>query len=233
MGKDPRLFRPMNGHTHILSTLTCPLSLGCVSVVLYILFSFSACGSSKGDALRSDIDSVDFASLTTGVNTLISDSGVTKYKLEAPVWYTYDKPQRKWYFPEGLHVEQFDTTFTVQASVRADTAYYFEDDKLWHLIGHVHVMSREGQNFYSNSLFWDQNTEEVYSHEYVKIIKSEGQLLEGQFGFRSNQNMTRYQIFSSSGHIDVEDRPLAPSDTLATGSPRTSHTSDTDSISHP
>lgn len=197
----------------LIKTLTCPKCIGYVSAFLYLLFSVSACNNSKGDALKGQIDTLDFESCTTGVNTLISDSGVTKYKLVADAWYTYTTPEKKWYFPQGLYVEQFDTLMTTEASIKADTAYYYESKQLWYLVGNVHVMSREGEVFDSNSLYWDQKAEEVYSHEYIRIEKPGGQMLEGKYGFKSNQSMTRYTIFSSSGHLDVEDKPL-PADSI-------------------
>lgn len=186
------------------NTLTRPYVWGCVGVFLYILWSFTACGPGKGDALKSEVDTLEFSTMTRGVETLISDSGVTKYKLVAELWYTYDRPEKKWFFPEGIYLEQFDTLFNIQASVKADTAYFYEARNLWHLLGNVEVMNREGQRFYSSSLFWDQNAEEVYSNAHVRIVRSEGQELQGRYGFRSNQNMTKYEIFSSLGHMDID-----------------------------
>lgn len=181
-----------------------PSIWGCIGVFLYILWSTTACGPHKGDATRSEVDTLLFSTMTKGVETLISDSGVTRYKLLADLWYTYDYPERRWYFPEGIYLEQFDTLFTTQATVKADTAYYYEGKKLWHLIGNVEVMNRQGQRFYSASLFWNELSEEVYSHDSVRIIRSEGQELRGKYGFRSNQDLTSYRIFTSSGHMDVD-----------------------------
>lgn len=197
----------MNGFSHFICTLTRSLPRGCVSVILCLILATTSCRPSKGDAIRSGIDTLDFSSLTTEVSTLVSDSGVTRYKLEASLWYTYDTPEKKWFFPKGFYVEQFDTLLAVKASIKADTAYYFEAKQLWHLQGNVHVMNREGQHFYSPSLFWDQEKEEVYSHDPIRIIKSEGEILEGRYGFKSNQSMTRYTIFSSSGHMEVSESP--------------------------
>lgn len=190
----------------------------CVSICVYILFSFTACGPKKGDAIKSEIDSLEFSTMTRGVETLISDSGITKYKLVADIWYTYDSPESKWYFPEGIYLEQFDTLFHIQASVKADTAWYYDSSKLWHLVGNVEILSREGQQFYSNSLYWNQQNEEVYSHEHVRIVKNEGQELQGQYGFRSNQTMTRYIIFSSRGYMDInsDGSPAATSQSSST-----------------
>lgn len=195
----------------------------CAGIFLYITASLSACGGKKSDTILSDIDSLPYSSLTRDVSSLISDSGITKYKLESPIWYTYDTPEPYWYFPEGMYVEQFDTLFTTQASIKADTAYYYQSKKLWQLIGNVEVLNREGGRFFGNSLFWDEQLQEVYSHEQTLIIPEPGQLIESKYGFRSNQSMTRYELYSSYGHVDVEDKSMPPanSTTTTSGAPDT------------
>ncbi|MDO4770615.1 LPS export ABC transporter periplasmic protein LptC [Porphyromonas sp.] len=210
-------------------TLTRPTFWGCVGVFLYIIWSATACGPGKGDTVKSEVDTLVFTTMTRGVETLVSDSGVTKYKLVAELWYTYDQPEKKWRFPEGIYLEQFDTLFNAQATVKADSAYYYEAKKLWHLMGNVEVMNREGQKFFSNSLFWNQEREEVYSHDSVRIIRSEGQELRGKYGFKSNQDMTSYMIFTSSGHMDVDKdatSPTLPKDSIKADSIAISETLD-------
>ena len=55
---------------------------------------------------------------TRNVSTLISDSGVTQYKIVAPVWYVYDEADTPyWHFPEGLYLRKYDRKFNVIATV--------------------------------------------------------------------------------------------------------------------
>ena len=59
------------------------------------------------------------------VVTLVSDSGVTRYKVETHEWYMFGEASEPyWYFPKKLHLEKFDSLFRVEASVDADTAYF-------------------------------------------------------------------------------------------------------------
>ena len=70
-----------------------------------------------------DRDSV--AMMTSfGVNTLISDSGVMKYRIITERWEVNEKrnPSR-WIFDKGLFLEQFDEKFHVQSYIQCDTAY--------------------------------------------------------------------------------------------------------------
>lgn len=149
----------------------------------------------------------------TQVNTLISDSGITRYRIEAAEWVVFGKAKEPyWYFPEGIYVEKFDTLFHSEASIKADTAYYFDKKGLWHLIGNVEVESLQGEQFDTSELFWDQKKEKVYSDKYIRIQQKE-QIITG-VGFESNQNMTRYKIFNSQGEFPVEDTPKSASDTV-------------------
>jgi len=61
--------------------------------------------------------------ITDTVTTLISDSGITRYKLVADVWEVYDKAKDPyWYFPQGIYLERFTPDFSIEATVKADTA---------------------------------------------------------------------------------------------------------------
>lgn len=186
----------------------------CACFLFCFVLLLGSCKKEAGDVTVSNLDTVLYTSFTTDVNTLISDSGITKYKLQAKYWYTYDKPEKKWVFPAGLHLEQFDLSFNVQASVDADTAYYYQDKRLWELKNNVKVMNHSGQHFFAETLYWDEANEEVYSHDPVRIERGIGEYLYAEYGFKSNQTMTRYELYSSSGHMDVKDEegasPMVP-----------------------
>ena len=73
-----------------------------------------------------DRDSVS-TMITNGVNTLISDSGLIKYRIVAERWEINQRrnPQR-WIFDKGLFMTQFDEKFHVQLYIQCDTAYHFD-----------------------------------------------------------------------------------------------------------
>ena len=114
-------------------------------------------------------------------------------------------------FPEGIYVEKFDTLFHTEASIKADTAYYYDKKGLWELIGNVEVESLQGEHFETSQLFWDQKQEKVYSDKFMRI-EQEDKIITG-IGFESNQDMTQYKIFNSQGIFPVSD---APADTTRT-----------------
>lgn len=194
-----------------------PYLRGSACFLFCFILLLGGCEKKASDVVTSDIDTVLYTTFTTDVHTLISDSGITKYKLEAKYWYTYDKPEKKWVFPEGIYLEQFDTSFNIEASVEADTAYYYQDRKLWELKNNVKVLNRDGQHFFAETLYWDEANEEVYSRDPVRIERGKGEYLYAKYGFKSNQAMTKYELYSSSGHMDVEDDADASPMTPPTG----------------
>lgn len=161
-------------------------------MVVMLLFSCK----DKGDNLIEmtyDPDSVP-TMITTSVSQLISDSGITRYKLEADLWLVFDKAKEPYsFFPDGLYLERFTPDFEIEATVKADTAWYYNAKDMWKLKQNVHVENMEGEQFDSEELFWDQKNERVFSETYIEI-KSGATELKG-YGFESNQTMTDYRIF--------------------------------------
>ena len=146
------------------------------------------------------------------VVTLVSDSGITRYKVQTHEWYMFGEASEPyWYFPQKLHLEKFDSLFRVEASVDADTAYFYQHRKLWKLIGHVRVRSLQGEQFETSVLYWDQNLEKVYSDQFIRITK--GEFVNTGQGFESNQALTQYRIFNSAAEIPFEDRSIDSTDT--------------------
>lgn len=174
-------------------------------MVVMLLLLAVACSKETKDIVDATYDPEKSHTMkATEVNTLISDSGIIRYRIEAAEWMVFGKAKEPyWYFPEGIYVEKFDTLLHSEASIKADTAYYFEKKGLWHLMGNVEVESLEGERFDTPELFWNQKEEKVYSDKYIRIQQEE-QIITG-IGFESNQNMTRYKIFNSQGVFPVEE----------------------------
>ena len=189
-------------------------------VVMLLLFSVTlfSCNQEVNEVVEVSSDpEISYTMKATQVNTLISDSGITRYRVKAKEWLVFGNAKEPHsYFPEGIYVEKFDTTFHTEASIKADTAYYFDKKGLWRLIGNVEVESLQGERFNTSELFWDQKAEKVYSDKYIRIQQKE-QIITG-VGFESNQNMTRYRIFNSQGEFPVEEEvtPSAPADSVNT-----------------
>lgn len=133
-----------------------------------------------------------------GVNTLISDSGVIKYRIVAERWeVNQNKRPSRWTFDKGLFLEQFDEKFHVQAYIQCDTAYYYDQQHLWELRSRVRILTKDGLRFASNQLFWDEQQHQLYSYVFSRLITPE-RTLQGTY-FRSDEKMTKYFVSNSKG----------------------------------
>ena len=114
---------------------------------------------------------------------------------------------------KGVFFEQFDEQFHVQAYIQADTAWYFDQQRLWKLRGRVNLRNIDGLIYTSEELYWDGIRHEFYSNVFSRVVTPE-RTMEGTY-FRSDENMTRYTVSNSEGSFlasDFEDSE--PTDTL-------------------
>lgn len=146
-----------------------------------------------------------------GVNTLISDSGVAKYRIVTEQWdvNTNLNPSR-WLFNKGIFLQQFDEKFHVQAYIQCDTAYYYDQLKLWELRSRVRILTKDGLRFSSNQLFWDENKHELYSHVFSRLVTPE-RTLQGAY-FRSDEKMTKYYVSNTKGSFIRGDLDGSPNE---------------------
>lgn len=148
-----------------------------------------------------------------GVNTLISDSGLIKYRIVTERWeINQAKQPSRWTFDKGLFLEQFDEKFHIEAYIQCDTAYYFDQEKLWELRGRVRVRTIDGMRFASQELYWDQNKHELYSHKLSRLVTPDREM-QGTY-FVSDEKLTRYTISNSKGSFTKEDMASSGNDSI-------------------
>ena len=174
-----------------------------LAAVMFVLFP--ACSGKDKKLAEAIAENDTLPSMKSlGVTTLISDSGITRYKIVAEEWLIHDKKNPPyWAFEKGVYLEKFDTLFRVDASIKADTAYYHEKKKLWELKGHVQILSQRGDKFQTDLLFWDEKKEKVYSDKFIQI-EQEDKVIKG-YGFESNQDLSEYEIKNTTGIFTIED----------------------------
>lgn len=167
-----------------------------------------------------DRDSV--AMMTSyGVNTLISDSGVIKYRIVTERWeVNTNRVPSRWIFDKGMLLEQFDEKFHINSYIQCDTAYYFDQERVWKLYGRVRILTKDGLRFTSEQLTWDENKHELSSNVFSKLITPE-RTLQGSY-FWSDERMTRYFVSNSKGSFEKGDFGGGNSSSSASSSDSTS-----------
>lgn len=185
--------------------MVCKVEGRIIAIAAFVAMILSGCNDVQEHTAPAIRDR-DSASVMTsyGVNTLISDSGVIKYKIITERWdvNTIKNPSR-WTFEKGVFFEQFDEKFHVQAYIQADTAWYFDQQKLWHLRGRVKIRNINGLLYESEELYWDGVRHELYSNVFSKVTTPERNM-EGTY-FLSDERMTHYTVSNSKGSFTRED----------------------------
>lgn len=173
-----------------------------ISAILFLVAA-SGCREERKIDVTSGIDPKSMATMTTkNVATFISDSGVVQYKVVAPVWKVFEETDTPyWVFPEGLYLQKYDPYFHVIATVAADSARFFSNQKLWRLDGHVEMTKAPEDIFMTSQLFWDQRRGRIYSDSFIHIETST-HVLEG-LGFESDESLTSYRIIKPQGIFPV------------------------------
>lgn len=176
-----------------VSKKICRASITIASVV--VLLFFYSCKEEQQETIdiKFDAESVPMMQ-TDSVTIMVSDSGFVRYKVKTKRYEIFERSKEpRWYFPEGVYLEKYSTTFAIEAVLKADTVWNYTQKRLWKLKGHVFVQNAKGVTFKSEELFVDDRTQKVYSDKYIEIQEPAELLLKGK-GFTSNQQMTEYQI---------------------------------------
>jgi LPS export ABC transporter protein LptC len=183
-----------------------------------MLLLFAACSGGRKEVGAAITERDSMAVLDTkDVTTLISDSGVTRYRIRTAEWQVFDRKRPSyWAFEKGIYLEKFDSLFNVEASIKADTAYYYDKKKLWKLMGHVHVQNIQNEKFDTSLLYWDQNKHLVYTDRFIRMEQPD-KIVEG-YGFDADEQMIRHNIHNISGvfYVDADNTgaPAAASDSV-------------------
>ncbi len=163
------------------------------------------CSNSKLMSQGEVSDRETTASLvSTKISTVISDSGITRYRINTDEMLVYDKAERShWLFPQGLHFERFDSVYNVDARIDCRWAKYYYLEKLWVLKDSVRCTNVGGEVFETNMLNWDEVTQKIYSDSSISITRKT--MIINGVGFESNQMLTRYHINKVTGILPIDN----------------------------
>ena len=178
-------------------------------LIALILFPvFWSCREEQKVDISHSLDASRMPSMSTrNISTLISDSGITQYKIISPLWNIYDEAEQPyWSFPEGLYLQKYDPDYNVIATVAADSAKFFKNLRLWRLEGQVEMTKFPDELFLSPRVFWDQRRQELYSDTFIHIENST-HVIEGT-GFESDESLNRYRILHPNGIFPINKDSL-------------------------
>ena len=119
-------------------------------------------------------------------------------------WKIFDKMDPPFFSMEkGVYLEVLDSLMQPESTLKADTAYYLNESKLWHLIHNVHAENIKNEEFDTQELYVDNRSDKMYSDSLINI-RQDKQIIIGH-GFESNGNLTEYTIRHTEGVFPVTD----------------------------
>jgi len=112
----------------------------------------------------------------------------------------YDNSGEPYYeFKRGLYTEVFNPS----GSISAKYAKYIVNADLWELRDSVVVINENQDKLETESLFWSQPKDLIYTDRFVKFT-NEDQIIMGT-GFQSDTHLRRRKIFRTSATIYLND----------------------------
>ncbi len=165
-----------------------------------------SCSNPISDVQKYSSDRDDVGMSGKDLTMIYSDSLVVRYKVEAKEYIEYDHDDEKYKeFPEGINVKSYDKSGVFEASIKAQYAKRFEKTQVWEVRNAVEVENAEGRRLNTELLFWDEMKHIIYTDKYVRITTPDGQVIEGNQGFKSDQDMKNIELTKISGEIYLSD----------------------------
>lgn len=175
--------------------------------ILFILFFFLFSCSNDIREVNKMVDKVNKQEETaTNVKITYSDSAEVKVRILSPIMKRYyDKSEAYDEFPDGLKVEFLNDQKQVSSWLEADYALRKDKERKIFVEKNVVLYNRQSDKLETDELVWDENAEEVYTSRPVKISQpAKGDTSFG-YGFRADQEFTRFEIqrkFSAIKNVD-------------------------------
>ena len=183
------------------------------SAVAFVVFS---CKGKLGEADSLNLKEVP---VQTVDNMFIvqTKNGRIQMRSEAPLMERYERDTLTYeLFPEGFFVYGYTEEEMLETEIVADQARhlkYKDGREVWEAFGNVVVKNLMKQEVMeTDTLYWDQENEKIYTHCYVKLYSPDG-FMQG-YGMESDQrarNSVIYNPFNSYGILEQEEPVLLDS----------------------
>lgn len=182
----------MQINLHPYKILFAALLMGC--------FFISACENDvqKIDALLKKKTGVEEA---LKIQTLYSQNGKLKAKLNSPYMLRYliDSPYIE--FPKTLYVEFFNDSGQVESILTALYAKYRENERKVFLRDSVRVINIiHHDTLLTSELWWDQEKEEFFTDKPVEVRQPDKTMFPKN-GLRAKQDLSEYYFYNNRGTI--------------------------------
>ena len=138
------------------------------------------------------------------VESYLSQSGVMKAKLTAPLMYRYQRDTVYTEFPNTLYVEFYDDSVKVESRLTANYGIYYDNLNKVFLRDSVTVINNEGDTLRTPELWWDQGQQKFYTDKPARL-DGKDKHLTGTQGLEASQDLKVIQFKYPIGPFDIKE----------------------------
>lgn len=146
-----------------------------------------------------------------------TENGRKSYVFTAPLVEGYSLAKEPYQeFRKGVDIVTYqkDSTGAVDATLTANYAIHYGNRKLWEAKGNVVVKKSNGQELYTQQLFWNEKTRRIWSNVDSKIVEESGNsyIVEG---FESDDQLKDWKFRRIKGRMWVNIEPTRDADSTS------------------
>jgi LPS export ABC transporter protein LptC len=166
------------------------------AAVAFVVFS---CKGKLGEAEAIDLSETPVQTVRDMFIVQTENSGL-QMRAEAPLMEKYEKGDTLSYelFPEGFNVFGYTEEGLLETRITSDNARhlkYKDGRETWEAFGNVVVQNLiKQETMETDTLYWDQKEEKIYTHRYVKMYSPQG-FMQG-YGMESDQRARDSKLFN-------------------------------------
>lgn len=135
---------------------------------LLILLFFSSCENDP-KVIENWTKKAELREEAKTIESYLSQSGVMKAKLTAPLMYRYQRDTVFTEFPNTLHVDFYNDSVRVESWLTAKYGIYYDNLNKVFLRDSVMVINKDGDTLRTPELWWDQNMQKFYTDKPSRI----------------------------------------------------------------
>lgn len=189
-----------------------------IATALAVAFVVYSCKSDLGEAAVLKIDETPVQSVRN-MFIVQSENGKIQMRASADLMQKYERDTLSYeLFPEGFSVYGYTDDGLLETEIVADNAKHTKYDdgrETWEAFGNVVVKNLiKEEVMETDTLYWDQKNEKIYTHCYVKMYSPDG-FMQG-YGMESDQRARNSIIFNpfNSYGIVVQDSTAVKIDSV-------------------
>lgn len=142
-----------------------------------------------------------------GVTILYSEKGKVKVRLFANEFVRNEIAKPPYVdMKKGLKMEAFNDSGTVESTLTARYARYYEKEQNILIRDSIVVVNKKGERLNTEELVWNQKLQKLYTEKFVRIT-TPTQVMYGD-GLEANQDFTWYKIKNIKGIMSVDKKEV-------------------------